>query len=189
MAKVVSVEDALKEIKAEKNDKGEYVVNRFNKKKFETLMLAMANDSSVEAEHAKIKNGEVNIEKVAVTKGFRKFCKKLLEAAGMDRAEANRIEGEDFIIKSVDGLYDFFCEAMYLYMENGNQFDFPSKEDFRGGIRIVDVPEQTKIYDTKNLTGGSNDKGGVKIERKTKKHKKLKAKSSAPTYLSSKRLV
>lgn len=187
MAKVLTLEEALDEIKAKENDKGELVINRFNKKKFETLMLAMVNNIDYTAENVKIKSGEPNVEEVAVTKGFRKFCRKLLESAGIDKVEAGRIETDQFIISSIDGLYDFFTEAMYLYMDQGNQFDLPNKMDFRGGIRLVNVPENTKVYETRDLSGSGEVTG--RVERKTKKHKKLKVKSSAPTYLSSKRLV
>ena len=187
MAKVLTLDEALEEIKAKTNDKGEIVVNRFNKKKFETLMLAMINDIDYTAENAKIKNGEPTVAEVAVTKGFRKFCRKLLESAGIDKLEAGRIETNKFVITSIDGLYDFFTEAMYLYMDQGNQFDFPNKMDFRGGIRLVEIPESTKVYDARDLGGSGKVMG--KVERTTKKHKKLKVKSSAPTYLSSKRLV
>ena len=76
---------------------------------------------------------------------------------------------------------------MYLYMDQGNQFDFPNKMDFRGGIRLVEIPESTKVYDARDLGGSGKVMG--KVERTTKKHKKLKVKSSAPTYLSSKRLI
>ena len=187
MAKVLTLEEALEEIKAKENDKGEIIINRFNKKKFETLMLAMLNDIDYTAENVKIKAGQPSMEEVKVTKGFRKFCRKLLESAGIDKLEAGRIETDKFIISSVDGLYDFFTEAMYLYMDNGNQFDLPNKKDFRGGIRLVKVPERKKIYNSRDLSGSGKVLG--KVERKTKEHKKLKVKSTAPTYLSEKRLI
>lgn len=187
MAKVLTLDEALAEIKAKKNNKGELVINRFNKKKFETLMLAMLNDIDYTAKNVKIKSGEPVEDDIYVTKGFRKFCRKLLESAGIDKIEAGRIETDQFIISSIDGLYDFFTEAMYLYMDQGNQFDLPNKMDFRGGMRLINVEESTKVYDTRDLAGSGKVLG--KVERTTKKHKKLKVKSTAPTYLSSKRLV
>lgn len=187
MPKILSVEEALNEMKAVPNEKGELVINRFNKRKFETLMLAMANDLELSTETVKIHDGEPEVSEIAVTKGFRKFCRKLLESAGMDRSEAARIESGDFIIQSVEGLYDFFTDAMYRYMEVGNRFDLPSKKDFKGGMILVDVDEVEKEYKAKDIkTGKVTDK---KINKKTKKHKRLKAKSNAPSYLSEKRFL
>ena len=182
MAVIMSLDEALEDIKAKEKDNGELIVNRFNKKKFETLLLALANDLNFTTEVVKVKNKEKMTETVEVTKKFRKFCRKLLEAAGVDKMESVRVEIESFIIPSIEGLYEFFTEAMYLYMEYGNQFDFQLKEDFKGGIRLVDVPESVKVYESKNLDGSKNGT----IKKKTKKHKKLKAKSSAPSFLSEK---
>ena len=53
--------------------------NRFNKKNFTDLMTALANDQEFVTRVAKVRNSEIDvIEKVAVSKGFREFCKKIL---------------------------------------------------------------------------------------------------------------
>ena len=44
MAKIMTVEEALATMQAKKNSKGKKVLNRFSKKNFNTLMVAMAND-------------------------------------------------------------------------------------------------------------------------------------------------
>lgn len=187
MAKILTVEQALRDIRPKKNTKGELVINRFNKKKFENLLLAILNDTNYTTTNVKIRNGEIIKEEVEITKNFRKFCKKILECAGIDKTEAARIESDSFSINNVDGLYEFFSEIIYLYMESGNQFDFPNKEDFKGGIQLIDVEESTNIYKSRDLAGDGRVLG--EVEKKTKKHKRLKAKSSAPSYLSSKRII
>ena len=173
-----------KEVSAKTNENGEIVINRFNKKKFETLLLALINDNSFAADNAKFRGDNLIEETIYPTKQFKKFCKKILEAYGLDKIEASRIEDDGFVIESVQGLYEFFTEAMYLYMEAGNKFSFPSKKDFRGDIYIKDVPETKRNYKAKNPKDG---KIIGEYEKTTKKHKELKVKSSAPKYLSKKR--
>ena len=75
MAVIMSLDEALEDIKAKEKDNGELIVNRFNKKKFETLLLALANDLNFTTEVVKVKNQEKMTETVEVTKKFRKFCK------------------------------------------------------------------------------------------------------------------
>lgn len=186
MTKVMSVEEALASMKAKVKPDGSKVINRFNKKNFNLLMTAMANDVNFTTTVAKVKNGNVDLEEVMVTKGFRKWCKKLVEKAGVDPAESERIMTDDFVIDNMEGMYDFFAAALYEYLEAGNRFDLPNKADFQGGIVLKDVEETKKVSDAFNPA----DHSLIGTFETTKKaHKILKVKSTCPTYLSSKRKI
>ena len=50
MSKIMTVQEALESMKGKKNAKGEMVINRFNKKNFTKLMVAMANDVDFKTE-------------------------------------------------------------------------------------------------------------------------------------------
>lgn len=181
MSKIMSVEEAIASMKGKVNEKGEVVINRFNKKNFTTLMVAMANDVDFKAEVAKTKKGELDsIEDVMVTKGFRKWCKQLVEKAGVDKGESERILSEDFKIDNMDGLYEFFATALYKYMEAGNRFDLIPTKDFKGGIYIKDVPERVKEADAFSPKDRSY-LGRYKTTKK--KHKELFLKSGCPEFL------
>ena len=133
-----------------------------------------------------MKKGEVVLEEVMPTKKFRKWCKKLVEKMGVDKSESEKIMTNEFLIENMDGLYDFFTEAVYLYMTAGNRFDLPSRNGFQGGIYLKDIPEKTSVSETKNPQ--THESMG-KYERTKKAHKELKVKSSCPSYLSSKRRI
>jgi hypothetical protein len=149
-------------------------------------MVALANDTNFTSKVTKIKKGEVVVEDVLVTKGFRKWCKKLVEKMGVDKAESSKLLSNDFVIDNMDGLYEFFTEAMYLYMEDGNKFDIPSKEGFQGSLFLKDVPEKKTVAEARNPQ--TKEVIGT-FERTKKKHKELRCKSTCPSYLSSKRKV
>ena len=191
MAKIMTVEEALATMQAKKNAKGETILNRFNKKSFNNLLLAMANDVEFTSKVAKkVKNEDgtdsFELEDVMVTKEFRKWCKKIAEKAGIDRAESERIMTSDFTINDVEGLYDFFATALYEYMNAGNKFELPSKEDFEGSFFIKEVDEVTKEYDGRNPKDGSFT---GRYKSTNKKHKEAKVKSSCPSWLSEKRKI
>lgn len=178
--KILSVEEALEVI----NKKGGY--NRFNKKNFETLMVALLNDNTFNTKIAKYRKGNLNVEEIFPTKKFRHWCKKLLESTGMDRKDAEVVLSDDFKIDNVDGIYDFFMAAAYEYMKDGNHFDFPSKEDFQGSIYLKKVKgskKKTKQYNPKNR----ELIGTYLIEKED--HVELCSKSSCPSYLKKRKLV
>lgn len=181
MSKIMTVEEALASMKGKENEKGEVVINRFNKKNFNTLMVAMANDINFKNELAKVKKGELDeVEDIMVTKGFRKWCKQLVENAGVDKAESERIMSEDFKIDNMDGLYEFFATAIYKYMEAGNRFDFIPTPVFKGGIYIKDVEEKSKEQDAFS----PKDRTYLGRYKTTKKkHKELGMKSGCPSFL------
>ena len=186
MAKIMTVQEALDSIQAKTNAKGEKVINRFSKKNFNTLMTAMANDVDFTSQVAKKTGDSVELEDVMVTKEFRKWCKNLVEKAGVDKNESEIVLSENFKIDNVEGLYDFFTTALYEYLAAGNRFDLPAREDFQGGIVLKDVDESVRVYDARNPKDGTYL--GT-FETTKKKHKELGVKSSCPTYLSSKRQI
>lgn len=187
MSKVCTVEEAISLIKAKEKKDGKRTVNRFNKRNFNILMTAMINDPTFSTEVVKRTRGkEITYEDVMVTRGFRKWCKHLLEKAGLDRLDAERVMTPEFIIDSVDGLYDFFTTAIYLYMESGNQFSLPNKRDFQGSIYLSEKPEEEKSFEARNPKDGSVI--GV-FETKKKPHKVLKSRSTCPSYLKTKKKI
>ena len=186
MAKILTVQEALDLVKAKTNAKGDKQINRFNKKNFNTLALAIANDTDFKIQVAKKSGDTCELEDVMVTKEFRKWCKKFAEKLGVDSAESEKVLSNDFKIDTVDGLTDFMSAAIYEYMNAGNRFDFPNREDFQGGMYIKDIAESTTVRDAKNPKDGSYI--GT-FETHKKKHKVLAVKSSCPTYLSDKRKI
>ena len=191
MAKIMTVQEVLDSIQAKENAKGNKVLNRFNKKNFNALMLAMANDVDFTSKVGKkVKDADgadsVELEDVMVTKEFRKWCKKLVETAGIDKVESEKIMTSDFVINDVEGLYDFFATALYEYLNAGNKFDLPTKDDFEGSIYMKDVEESTRTYEGRNPATGESL--GV-FEATNKKHKEIAVKSSCPSWLSEKRKI
>ena len=186
MAKILSVEEAIASITSKTNKKGNKVVNRFNKKNFNTLMLAMVNDVDFTTRVAKKAGDSYELEDIMVTKEFRKWCRNLVEKAGVDKSESEIVMSNEFKIDNVEGLYEFFATALYEFLDAGNRFDLLNKEDFTGGIILKDVDESVRIYEARNPKDGT--KLGT-IETTKKKHKEIAAKSSCPTFLSSKRQI
>lgn len=186
MAKYKSVAEAIADMSAKKNAKGNKVMNRFNKKNFSNLMVAMANESDFQEKIVKMHGGIKTYEDVMVSKGFRKWCKHLLEKAGMDKNESEWVYSDEFKIDNADGLYEFFAAALYEYMAAGNRFDMFSKDDFQASLEIRDIPESKKTRDARSPQTGEN-LGTFEIKKK--KHRELKAKSPCPSYLTDKRKV
>lgn len=188
MAKtIISVNEVLQEMSASKKENGTFSYNRFNKKNFEKLMKAMLNDPNFKTEVARAKNGELDsVEELEVSKEFRKFCKRIIEKAGVDKAESERILSEEFQFDNVSGLYEFFATALYLYIEKGNRFDFIPKKDFKGSIILKEVKKSSKTSaahspQTREYLGD--------FEVTKDAHKVLSVKSSCPGYLKSRKKV
>lgn len=186
MAKTSSVKDVLATMVAKTNAKGNKVLNRFSKKNFNTLMTAIANDTEFVAKVAKKSGDSCEVEDVFVSKDFRKWCKKLIEKFGVDSHDADAVMSSDFHFDNMDGIYEFFMSAVSQYLNAGNKFDFLTEEDFKATISLKDVEDKESTYEAKNpLTGEAL--GTVKS--KTKKHKELKVKSSAPEWLTTKKRI
>ena len=161
-------------------------VNRFNKKKFNDHMLKLINDNDFKFEVSRFSNGELKLHEIMPTKEFRKWCKKLLIQAGMDKKEASKVLKGDFTIESVQGLYEFFACAVYSYMEEGNKFDFIPTSDFKGSLYLSKVPKTkktSKYYSPK-------DRSFIgEFEIETSEHTKLKSSSECPKYLKKRKKV
>ena len=185
MSKVMSVEEALASMTAKEGKNGNPVINRFNKKNFTSLMTAMANDPEFTAKVVKVKNNEIDsVEEVMVSKGFREFCRKIVEKAGVDKKESAIVltPAFEFSNSDLNGLYEFFAEAVYEYMAAGNQFDFLPTEDFKGSISLKNVAEVTKTAEAFS----PKDRSSLGTYKTTKKaHKELAVKSSCPSFLKS----
>lgn len=184
---VIPVSEVLKEMAATHKENGKFDYNRFNKKNFEKLMKAMLNDPDFETEIVRTKSGQLDsVEKIKVTQGFRKFCKKVIEKSGVDKKESERILTDEFTFDSAEGLYEFFATAMYLYIENGNRFDLLPKQDFKGSIALKEVEGSEKIGDA--YSPQTRDYlGKYKVTKKA--HKVLTVKSSCPSFLKSRQKV
>lgn len=179
----MTVKEALESMTAE-NGK-----NRFNKKNFNILMTAMANDPEFVTRIVKVKNGEIDtVENIMVSKGFREFCKKIAEKSGVDKTESARIltDSFEFTTSDLTGLYEFFVTAVYEYMSAGNTFDFMPTEDFKASISIKDVPE--KVVTAEAFSPKDRTSLGV-YETTKKKHKELVAKSTCPVFLKNRKKV
>lgn len=188
MAKpVLSVQEVINEIKASENAAGKRVLNRFNKKKFEKLLRAMANDVDFKTQVAHVKKGELeSVEEICVTEGFRKFCKHVVEKAGMDKAESPKVMEKDFTLDNMEGLYEFMATAIFLYIEAGNKFDLLPKEDFTGSLFIREQKPSKrtqKIYHPKTR----EELGTIEIEKDH--HRTLGMKSTCPAYLKKRKKV
>lgn len=179
----MTVTEVLNEIRANRKENGKMEIKQFSKKNFEKLLKAMLNDPNFAIKVAKIKNKEVaSVEDIEVTKGFRKFCKKVIEKSGIDKAESERILSDEFKFDNVDGLYEFMATAIYLYIQEGNKFDFLTTEDFKGSLYIkeVDDVEETK----ESFNPKTRESLGV-FTTKKKKHKELAVKSGCPDWCKS----
>lgn len=178
---VYSVKEILSQLTVTPNEKGKIIPAKFSKDKFNSLMRAIFNDPDYTFDKAVVANGElVQVDHIAVSKGFRKFCKHLLEKYGVDSAESEKVMTSDFTVDSVDGLYEFFTAAMYEYINAGNKYDFIPTEDFRGSVYLKRNPESSKeseVYQPR-----TRDYLGTYKTTK-KKHKVLAVKSSCPKYL------
>lgn len=182
----LTVQEALEEMSA-KTKNGKVVINRFNKKNFNKLLTAIANDVEFKAEVAKVKKGELDsVEEIMVTKGFRQWCKSLLEKAGVDKSESVRVLDGEFVIPNMDGLYEFFASALYEYINAGNQFDFIPNKEFKGSLYLKNVDEKVTVTDAHS----PQDRSYLgTFETTKKKHKELAVKSGCPKFLQSRKRV
>lgn len=186
MAKYASVREALEDMKAVVGDDGKMKMNRFNKKRFSDLLTALANDTEFTTEVARAVNGgtESVVESVAVSKEFRKWLKKQVEKAGVDKAESEKVlNADEFAIDDMNPFYDFFTTAMVEYMNAGNYFQLPTRSNFEATLYTKKVAEKTVTKES--FTPGKKD------ERKSLgvfttlygEHMELGSSSSCPKFL------
>lgn len=157
-------------------------MSRFSKEAFNEQIKAILNNPDYKVEVVKVSKAKAegyDVTEVAVTAGFRKFCKKLLEQFGVDKYESEKVMSNEFQFSNVDGLYEFICAAIYEYIDAGNKFDFVPRMGFKGSLELVDVEEKTKTSKLRDKVSGEERVYTTFM----KKHKKLKASSSCPSYL------
>lgn len=173
----MKVKEVLQEIQA----KSEKSPNRFSKKSFKKLLKAMANDQDFEELIAQVKGGEyVGDEIIYPAKELRKWCRKMVEKAGVDKSESAKVLDKDFVIDDVDGIYEFFASVLYEFMASGNSYSILPKKDLKGDIYIKSIEEKTKTVKCRNpKTGEDMDPFDQKVEE----HRVLAVKSPAPDYL------
>lgn len=189
MSKPVTVSEVLESISAKKNAKGKILKNRFSEKSFNKLLAAMFNDPNFTTEVAVVKNGELDtVDQIKVSEGFRSFCRRILEQAGMDTADSQVVMNPEFTIseKMTEGLYEFMATAIYLFIEKGNKFDLIPKPDFKGSIYLNEVDE--KITEKESIHPGTRESLGFYKTTKGK-HKELRVKSPTPKYLTKRKKI
>lgn len=182
----MSVEEVLAEIAGKVKDDGSITKNRFNKKQFTKLVNAAFADPEFSSQIATVKKGDfLGYEEIAVGKEFRKWVRKIVEAAGIDPAESGVVERGDFPMADASWVYPFLAEVLWLYLE-GNKFDLLPKEDFQATISIKEVPEKKKVAESKKP--GTNEVLGT-FEVTKAAHKELAVNSKCPSYLQVRREV
>jgi len=158
---------------------------RFNKEEFNKNIKDILNNPDYSIGVVKISKAKeegYTVSEVAVSKNFRKFCKKLLEQFGVDKFESEKVMTSDFQFTNVDGLYEFICTCIYKYIDEGNKFDFVPRMGFKGSLELVNVEAKEKTSKLKDADGNINI-----YQTFMKPHKKLKASSSCPSYLKEKK--
>lgn len=192
MGTFMTVREALESMRGTVDENGKVKLNRFNKKKFSDLLTALANDTEFTTEVARSVNGgsESVVEEIAVSKDFRKWCRKLVEQAGVDKMDSARVlDPKEFVITDMGPFYDFFTTAMIEYMDAGNYFSLPTKPDFEATMAIRKVDKKTVTKEA--YTPGAADKRaylGV-FETTYDKHRELAVSSSCPKFLKKRKKV
>ena len=173
------VKDVINEISAKGN-----TPNRFSKKNFNKLVKAILNDTSFVSKMAVSKDKKLEeVKDVAATAEFRKFLKKVLEKAGIDKNESSMVLDDAFTIDNVDGLYEFMATVLYEFMDAGNKFDFLPKEDFKGSVYLKNNPAAvTEPREARNPA--TNEVIGT-FKYKNEAYKSLACSSPCPDWLKS----
>ena len=180
-----SLNDVLTAISADINSKGEKKLNRWSRESFNRLINAAAADPSFSSQIAKIEKGEFKgYEEIACGKEFRKWCKKLIERAGIDPLEAAVVESADFPMGDISWMYEFFSEVLWLYLEN-NKFKLPNKEGFEATLALKEVPESKKVGEV--IKPGGEKLPGM-YETVKGEHLELTVKSKCPKWLQKRRV-
>lgn len=162
-------------------DNGKTNHNRFSKKAFNELLTAMVNDPDFTTDFAVSAKGELkSVEEIRVTEGFRKWLQKVVEIAGIDKAESAVVLSKDFVIPNMDGLYELFTTAMYEYMKNGSRFDMIPKKDFKASFAMNKKAPKTK---TGTLLNPSTGEVLGTYSTDMAEHWEASVKSSCPNWM------
>ena len=179
-----TLDDVLKEIEegvsVSKNGK---VKKTFSRSDFDKVLKTLMNTVDYKAEYCSTKAGEPVKSEVEIVKKIRDSFKKMLIGAGLDKQDAETFM-DTYQFTTVDGFYEVFTEAMYLFMSSKKKFVFPTREDFQGSISIKEVEENTGVYTSIRKNEDGTPAESFKI--KTGKHKVLEKKSKAPNWLKEK---
>ena len=162
-------------------DNGKTNHNRFSKKAFNELLTAMVNDPDFTTDFSVSAKGELkSVEEIRVTEGFRKWLQKVVEIAGIDKAESAVVLSKDFVIPNMDGLYELFTTAMYEYMKNGSRFDMIPKKDFKASFAMNKKAPKTK---TGTLLNPSTGEVLGTYSTDMAEHWEASVKSSCPNWM------
>lgn len=162
-------------------DNGKTNHNRFSKRAFNELLTAMVNDPDFTTDFAVSAKGELkSVEELRVTEGFRKWLQKVVEIAGIDKAESAVVLSKDFVIPNMDGLYELFTTAMYEYMKNGSRFDMIPKRDFKASFAMNKKGAKTK---TGTLLNPSTGEVLGTYSTDMAEHWEASVKSSCPNWM------
>lgn len=155
--------------------------SRFSKKSFNKLLKAMANDFEFEELVAQVENGEYTGDSsYNPAKELRKWCRKVVEKAGIDKNESALVESADFVIDDVSGLHEYFAAALYEFMASGNKYSIIPKKDLNATMSFRKEPKKTKEIKARNPhTGEVMDP----YNQETDEHRVLKASNKVPKYL------
>lgn len=183
MKEIKSVAAVLESIRPNPavKDNGKTNHNRFSKKAFNELLTAMVNDPDFTTDFAVSAKGELkSVDEIRVTEGFRKWLQKVVEIAGIDKAESAVVLSKDFVIPNMDGLYELFTTAMYEYMKNGSRFDMIPKKDFKASFAMNKKAPKTK---TGTLLNPSTGEVLGTYSTDMAEHWEASVKSSCPNWM------
>jgi len=179
-----TLDEVLKEIEESVSvSKSGKIKKTFSRADYDRVLKTLMNTPEYKAVYCSTKNGELVKTEVEIVKKMRDSLKKVLEKAGLDKQAA-----DDFMnnhqFTNVDGFYEVFTEATYLFMNANKKFDFPTREDFKGSISIKTVDESVGTFKSIRKPGDNTPPEEFKI--KTGKHKVLEKKSKAPAWIKNK---
>lgn len=154
----------------------------FSRSDFESLAQAWLNDVNYTMTDVDFVDGKLVTNSHEVVRNFRnKFIKPILVDFGVPKEDAERfVEEYKFKLSQTQPLYDFVADILYQYMDAGKKFNFHTKEDFIGSIRMADVAEEVKETELRDMKDRSKVLGKKKEKRDA--HKVIKAKKQCPEW-------
>lgn len=159
------------------SSKGKKLKN-FSRTDFDRLAKAYINTPDYTIQKA-VAKGDDSFELVEIKPvlQFREMLHSILRGFGVDKQEADRVLTDEELVKNASCMYEFVSELIFQYMSADKKFDFITREDFTGSIKLKDVDEV--------ITTHRSPRGGEKVTVKKKAHRQLDKKSTAPKWLKS----
>lgn len=145
----------------------------FSRKDYDELFTAFLNENDYETETVTVKGDELVRTTVKPVAEFRKVFYNTLIDFGVDKQEAAKILDGSYQFAKTPGAYEFTSEVMENYLKH-KKFNFLPKEDLVASIVLDEVDEEEKEF----RKPGTDEKSKKRI----KKHRKIKAKSTAPKW-------